>query len=240
MRHTFLNLGKRERNGSKRLVKHPSRSFSRTALSLFLSLSPHPPPLSHSPSNYRHPRIFLCASLLPMHPHPRHGSRTHDAMANDEWTTHAPDMIFFLLSRHPRSIPPLVRRGVALVVGSTGRRGKGVATGNANELHERRQIEQHITMVSSCHPLAFARANLVPPSNGVTTNLIESCLCINTAAYVVIDGCALRNGMSRTDQCAFLRDLNVVLFPVLSFKFLFKLYNLIDIQRNEKVHFCIV
>lgn len=126
---------------------------------------------------------------------------------------------FFLLSRHPRSIPPLVRRGVALVVGSTGRRSKGVATGNANELHERRQIEQHTTMVSSCHPLAFARANLVPPSNGVTTNLIESCLCINTAAYVVIDGCALRNGMSRIDQCAFLRDLNVVLFPVLSFTF---------------------
>lgn len=103
------------------------------------------------------------------------------------------------------------------MVGSTGRRSKGVATGNANELHERRQIEQHTTMVSSCHPLAFARANLVPPSNGVTTNLIESCLCINTAAYVVIDGCALRNGMSRIDQCAFLRD--VVLFLVFSFTF---------------------
>lgn len=117
LRHTFLNLGEREQSGSKRLVKHPSRPFSRTAL------SPPSISLSLSPSNYRHPRIFLCALPLPVHPrpHPRHGSRTHDAMANDEWTTHAPDMIFFLFSRHPRSIPPLVRRGVALVVGSTGR-----------------------------------------------------------------------------------------------------------------------
>jgi len=71
-----------------------------------------------------------------------------------------------------------------LVVGSTGRWSKGVATGNANELHERRQIEQHTTMVSSCQ---FSPAHILYDSYSATTNLIESCLCINSLAYVAID-----------------------------------------------------
>lgn len=87
----------------------------------------------------------------PVCPHPRRESRTHDAMANGERTTHAP-MIFFssFMASPPYSASCKARDG--LVVESTGRRSKGVATGNANELHERRQIEQHTTMVSSCHP----------------------------------------------------------------------------------------
>lgn len=45
------------------------------------------------------------------------------------------------------------------MVGSTHRRSKGVATGNANELHECRQIEQHTTIVTSSHPLACPRTH---------------------------------------------------------------------------------
>lgn len=116
-------------------------------------------------------------------------------MANSERTTHAPDMIFFLLSRHPHPIPSLVRRGVALV-GSTGRRSKGVATGNANELHERRQIEQHTTMVSSCHSSPAYPLE----SYNAATNLIESWLCTNTAVYVAING--YRNRKLNVEQCA--------------------------------------
>lgn len=63
-----------------------------------------------------------------------------------------PTRYFFLLSRHPHPHSASCKARGGLVVESTGRRSKGVATGNANELHERRQIEQHTTMVSSCHP----------------------------------------------------------------------------------------
>lgn len=78
----------------------PLRGFFRS-VSLFLSCRLQTPP------------NFLCALPPPVRPHPRRESCTHDAMANGERTTHAPDMIFFLLSRHPHPIPPLVRQGVA-------------------------------------------------------------------------------------------------------------------------------
>ena len=110
-RHTFLNLGKREQRGSKRLVKQSYRPLS-TPERFFFALF-----LSFSPACSRHPRIFLCALSPPVRPHPRHESCTHDAMANGEWITHAPDMIFFLLSWYPHPIPPLVRRGVAWWLG---------------------------------------------------------------------------------------------------------------------------
>lgn len=172
-RHTFLNLGKREQRGSKRLVKQPYRPLSTPArfFSLCFSLSLLPAPDT--------PEFFFVLCHPPVRPHPRRESRTHDAMANGERTTHAPDMIFFLLSSLPHSASCKARGG--LVVGSTGRWSKGVATGNANELHERRQIEQHTTMVSSCQlsPTLYDFYD-------ATTNLIESWLCINTAAYVVI------------------------------------------------------
>lgn len=98
------------------------------------------------------PEFFFVPCLPPMCPHPRRESRTHDAMANGERTTHAPDKIFFssFTASPPHSASCKAKGG--LVVESTGRRSKGVAMGNANELHERRQIEQHTTMVSSCHP----------------------------------------------------------------------------------------
>lgn len=97
------------------------------------------------------PNFSLYLAFPPVCPHPRRESRTHDAMANGERTTHA-SMIFFssFMASPPHSASCKARGG--LVVESTGRRSKGVAMGNANELHERRQIEQHTTMVFSCHP----------------------------------------------------------------------------------------
>lgn len=185
---------------SKRLVKQPYRSLSTPAqlfrslflsfsLSLFLSSLPQTPP-----------NFSLCP-IFPLVPHPRRESCTHDAMANGERKTHAPGVIFFLLLRYPHSILSLVRRGVAWWPG-TGRWSKGVATGNANELHERRQIEQHTTMVSSCHPPACLRTLTLVPST-LRQNLIESWLCINTTAYVVIGECITKNKTLGVHQCVF-------------------------------------
>lgn len=167
-RHTFLNLGKREQRGSKRLVKQPYRPLSTPArfFSLCFSLSLLPAPDT--------PEFFFVLCLPPcvltLAANRAHMTRWRTANGQRM----RPTWYFFLLSSLPHSASCKARGGLA--VGSTGRWSKGVATGNANELHERRQIEQHTTMVSSCQlsPTLYG-------SYGVTTNLIESWLCINTS-----------------------------------------------------------
>jgi len=159
----------------------PPFNFSAFSLSLFFLL---PLPVCLSSQLRTPPNFSLCSASASSHP--CHESRTHDAMANAEWRTHAPDMVFLLFSAFPPHFASCKARG-GLVVGRTDRRSKGVATGNANELHERRQIEQHTTIVTSCHPLASPRTHNRWSQRRATTNLIENCLCINTAAYVVIN-----------------------------------------------------
>lgn len=144
-RHTFSNLGKREQRGSKRLVKQPYRPLSTPArfFSLCFSLSLLPAPDT--------PEFSLCpTSPRASSPSPRivHTWRDGERRTDNACARH--DIFSSFTASPPHSASCKARGG--LVVGSTGRWSKGVATGNANELHERRQIEQHTTMVSSCQP----------------------------------------------------------------------------------------
>jgi len=149
-RHTFLNFGKREQRGSKRLVKQSYRPLSTPALSLFLSCRLQTPP------NFSLCPVSPCASS----PSSRiaHTWRDGERQTDNACARH--DIFSSFMASPPHSTSYKARGG--LVVESTGRWSKGVATGNANELHERRQIEQHTTMVSSwqpspAHPLRLLR-----------------------------------------------------------------------------------
>lgn len=167
-RHTFLNLGKREQRGSKRLVKQPYRPLSTPARFFSLCFSLFLLPAPDTPEFF----FVLCLPPCVLTLVANRAHMTRWRTANGQRMR--PTWYFFFF--HPYPIPSLVRRGVAWWSGVRGRWSKGVATGNANELHERRQIEQHTTMVSSCQlsPTLYG-------SYGVTTNLIESWLCINTS-----------------------------------------------------------
>lgn len=104
-RHTFLNLGKREQHGSKRLVKQPYRPLSTPArffrsVSLFLSCRLQTPP-----------NFSLCSAtppcVLTLAANRAHMTRWRTANGQRM----RPTWYFFFF--HPYPIPPLVRRGVA-------------------------------------------------------------------------------------------------------------------------------
>jgi len=201
-RHTFLNHSKRERSAVQtRLVK---QKCFQSPLQLFRFLSL---PLSPSSSSCLSlfpapdtPKFFFVFCLRVLSPLPRiaHTWRDGERRMEDACARH--DISSFFTAFPPHFTSCKARGG--LVVGRTDRRSKGVATGNANELHERRQIEQHTTIVTSCHPLASPRTHNRWSQRRATTNLIENCLCINTTAYVVIN-CNARlcgQGWDRVNQ----------------------------------------